>query len=257
MQRFSNDVAILWARNSRRSDTDAKREDDRIVNTLRTGHSGLHDPNLEIRTLTREDVPAAAVLFAEGMRDNPLHLRVFGADATRRQQRLQRFFMSLARFVHANGVLYAALIEGKTVGVFGMIEPGRCQPSRLARLRLAAGLAMRQPPTQLWRIARWLTIWKRNDPPQPHWHLGPLAVRPEWRRRGIGRQLMLRGCQRLDALGATGCLETDLPINVAFYETLGFTVHRCEMVLDVPNWFMSRLPESISPAPVGSSSSSG
>ena len=44
----------------------------------------------------------------------------------------------------------------------------------------------------------------------------------------------------MDALGAAAYLETDLAINVAFYETLGFGVSRHEVVLGVPNWFMSR-----------------
>ena len=210
-------------------------------------HTRITPP--ELRPLAPHELPAAAVLLAEAMRDNPLHLRVFGADPARREQRLQRFFGPLMHFVHANGAVYAAVVDGNTVGVFGMIEPGRCRPAWPARLRLAVAFAARQPPACAWRIGRWLAAWKRNDPPQPHWHLGPLAVRPDWRRRGIGRRMMLHGCQRLDALGATSCLETDLPINVAFYETLGFTVHRHDTVLDVPNWFMSRPPQPPGPPP--------
>src|SRR5690606_17660554 len=96
------------------------------------------------------------------------------------------------------------------------------------------------PPAGVMRIRRWLSSWARNDPAEPHWHIGPLAVRPEYRRQGIGRRLMTQCCRRLDALGATAYLETDLAINVAFYETLGFVVTGHEVVLGVPNWFMSR-----------------
>ena len=56
-----------------------------------------------VHPLAPHELPAAAVLLAEAMRDNPLHLRVFGVDPARREQRLQRFFGPLMRFVHANG----------------------------------------------------------------------------------------------------------------------------------------------------------
>ncbi len=53
---------------------------------------------------------------------------------------------------------------------------------------------------------------------------------------------MMRCCRHVDALAATAWLETDLAINAAFYETLGFAVIRHEPVLGVPNWFMRRPP---------------
>jgi hypothetical protein len=44
----------------------------------------------------------------------------------------------------------------------------------------------------------------------------------------------------MDALGAVACLETDLEVNVGFYQTLGFAVRKQVDVLGVPNWFMCR-----------------
>ncbi|MHA6645551.1 GNAT family N-acetyltransferase [Mesorhizobium sp. A623] len=67
-------------------------------------------------------------------------------------------------------------------------------------------------------------------------------MRHAYRRRGIGRYLMSRCCRRMDELSVTAYLETDLAINVAFYETLGFVVIRREFVLGVPNWFMCLPP---------------
>jgi hypothetical protein len=53
----------------------------------------------------------------------------------------------------------------------------------------------------------------------------------------------------MDALAATAYLETDLAINVDFYETLGFLVVKHELVLGMPNWFMSRPPSYSTTAP--------
>lgn len=70
----------------------------------------------------------------------------------------------------------------------------------------------------------------------------PLTVLPAYRRRGIGRRLMLHCCRCMDALEATAWLETDLEINAGFYRTLGFVLVRHKSVLGVPTWFMSRAP---------------
>ena len=52
------------------------------------------------------------------------------------------------------------------------------------------------------------------------WYLlSPLAVSKEWRRRGIGSSLVIEGLQRLQYLGASGCLVVGLP---EFYARFGF-----------------------------------
>jgi ribosomal protein S18 acetylase RimI-like enzyme len=195
-----------------------------------------------IRVLVTADLPKAAAILADGMRDNPLHVQAFGAQPQRRQRRLHRFLGHLVAYIHARGKLLGAFVDGNLVGVLGMLEPGRCRPRWRDALGFACVLAVSNPPSGLWRIRRWLAVWQRNDAPQPHWHLGPLVVVPACRRRGVGRRLMLRCCRQLDVLAATAWLETDLAINVAFYRTLGFVVSQHEPVLGVPNWFMRRAP---------------
>ena len=170
---------------------------------------------LAIRALAPDERDAATALLAAGMRENPLH-------------------------VHANGTLLGACVDGELVGVLGMLEPGRCRPTRMETLRMASAIIVRNSPTRVWRIQRWLSAWTRNDPAELHAHIGPLAVLPAWRRQGVGRELMVHCCRRVDALGVAAWLETDLAINVAFYETLGFVVTRREAVVGVPNWFMRR-----------------
>ncbi len=203
------------------------------------GPAASRAADVEIRELAPAELRAAAGLLAEGMRDNPLHVAVFGIDSIRRERRLLRFFVELTRYVRANGVLLGAFAEHEMVGVLGMMAPGRCRPPVPDALRFAAALA-RNPPMVTLRSARWLMDWRRHDLREPHWHLGPMAVRPAFRRRGIARRMMTRCIEHIDARGAVGFLETDLAINAAFYETLGFALTRREKVLGIPTWFMRR-----------------
>lgn len=196
--------------------------------------------HVDIRTLTPRELHAAADLLTEGMRDNPVHVKAFGTHAKHGRKRLRRFLGQLVAHVDAGGTLLGAFAHNELVGVLGMMKPGRCRPGRIAALRFAAAIVTSNPPRGVWRIARWLAVWARNDPAQPHWHIGPLAVRAAHRRRGIARRLMTQCCQQIDAGTASAWLETDLAINAAFYETLGFVVVAKRPVIGVPNWFMRR-----------------
>lgn len=207
-----------------------------------TRDSSARHPPIEIRKLTTDQLDPAVALLACGMRDNPLHVRVFGTRPDLRCRRLHVFLGPLTAYVHSNGDLLGAYIGRELVGVLGMIRPGRCRPAPGTRLRLGLALAARMPPPVLLRIHRWISAWAASDPAEPHWHIGPLAVLPEYRRRGVGRRLMAECCQRLDTLDAAAWLETDLATNVEFYQQFGFVVAGQEPVLGVTNWFMGRAP---------------
>jgi ribosomal protein S18 acetylase RimI-like enzyme len=197
---------------------------------------------VDIRALMPGELRAAATILAHGVRDNPLHVRVFGSDPDRGQRRLLGFLGHLVAYIQPNGTVLGAYVNGELIGVLGMIKPGRCRPALMETLRFARAIMAGNPPSGVLRIRSWLAAWARIDPSSPHGHIGPLAVHLQYRRRGIGRRLMTRCCERMDALAATAYLETDLAINVAFYETFGFVVTKYEFVLGVPNWFMSRPP---------------
>lgn len=198
------------------------------------------DVPVVIRPLAPDELPHAASVLAEGMRDNPLHLQAFGAGTQRRQRCLRRLMGYVVDYVEGNGVLLGACAQGELVGVLGMLEPGRCRPKPRRILKFALAIALGNTPTAAWRIRRWFAAWARNDPREPHWHLGPLAVLPAWRRQGVGRRLMQHSCQYLDVLASTAWLETDGMQNVLFYRSFGFVVTREAAVLGVRNWFMCR-----------------
>ncbi|MGP1664441.1 MAG: GNAT family N-acetyltransferase [Rhodanobacter sp.] len=213
-----------------------------------SGDAGLV---VHIRALSAAELPTAVRLFSGGMANNPLHMAAFGTQPKRRQHRLQRFFVPLLRHVYTNGHLLGAFVDGQMIGVLGMFEPGCCRPSGMQTLGLIGAIVGSNTPVGAWRIGRWLDAWRRHDPPEAHWHLGPLVVSATYRRRGVARQLMQHVCQCLDQRSGNAWLETDLAANVAFYASLGFVVTACEPVLGVPNWFMRRTVQPLAPASSG------
>ncbi len=105
-------------------------------------------------------------------------------------------------------------------------SPPDAQPGEEARDR---------DPKSVWREA-----WARRDPKEPHWHLGPIGVLPEFQGQGIGSALLERFCREVDACGSPAFLETDRESSVRLYEKFGFRLTLEEVVVGVPNYFMRR-----------------
>lgn len=196
-------------------------------------------PAVHFAALRAPELAAATRLLAAGMRDNPLHVAVFGPDPDLRGARLAAFFAPLVAYVLERGAITGCWHQGRLIGLCGALPPGTCQPRGGARLALAARLMLRQPPRVGWRAARWLHAWAALDPPSRHWHLGPMTVAREWRRRGFG-QALLGAASAHAAPGEHLWLETDLEANVRLYRRSGFTVVHETSLLGVRNWFMQR-----------------
>ncbi len=199
---------------------------------------------VNVRPLAATELDGAAALLGRGMRDNPLHVAVFGADPERRRQALSRMFAPVLRKLHGRGLVLGAFAGGELLGVCGMAQPGRCQPGPLEKLRVVPRVVLDNGMATTGRAVRWLREWSRRDPSEPHWHLGPVAVDAHLQRKGIGSALMATFCARMDEEGALAYLETDKRENVRFYGRCGFAVTDEGNVLGLPNWFMTRPPWS-------------
>ncbi len=195
---------------------------------------------VEVRALRRSEVPEAVALLARGMRDNPVHLAAFGPDPEQRRRSLERMFGTFFRvFGHQRPT---CAVDGETlVAVAGIAPTGTCQPTAGQRLRFLPAMVAMGPGASR-RVNSWLGAWAKQDPEQPHSHLGPLAVDAPLQGRGIGSQVMTDYCGRLDAAAEVGYLETDKPDNVRFYERHGYSVVSEATVIGLPNWFMIRRP---------------
>jgi ribosomal protein S18 acetylase RimI-like enzyme len=186
---------------------------------------------------------AAASLAARAMADNPLHVAALGPDVRRRIEVMERAFGVLLEPRHRS--LLGAWHQDRLVGMAAFASSDHCQPdprqvSRVGPALIRAGL---HAPLLL----HWLLAWGRRDPATPHSHLGPVAVDPLLRGRGVGSRLLAGYVGRLDVRSETGYLETDRAENVRLYRRFGFHVVTRAAVLGTPNWFMLRIPE-LSPA---------
>ena len=199
---------------------------------------------VEIGIIVPSEMPEAVAMLARGMRDNPLHLAVFGDDPGRREALIERTFAAGADTLawHAH-MLVARDADGRIVGACGMQPPGKCQPTPRQSLRLLPA-ALKGGPGIAGRTFRWLGAWSKQDPKEPHWHVGPLGVDAHLQGQGIGSSLMRVFCAQMDAAGDNAYLETDKSINVRFYEKFGFEVVHSEDVLGVTSWYMIRRPAS-------------
>jgi len=190
--------------------------------------------------LGRDRFGEALGVLTRGMRDNPVHVAAFGPDPERRRRALERLFGALFR-IKVDQTPICAMRDETIVAATGVAPAGTCQPSgreAAAFLPVVAGLG----PRTAARTSRWISAWSRRDPPEPHVHLGPLAVDAGLQGQGIGSILLAEHCRRLDAAGEVGYLETDKEQNVAFYARQGFETVDEAQVLGVPNWFMRRPP---------------
>lgn len=195
---------------------------------------------LEIGALDASEVGEAVEVTARGMRDNPLHVAVFGEDPGPRLRKLRRMFGAAAGVLSMHRhMLVARAPDGTIVGVCGAPPPGECRPSIGQQLRLMPRVLANGPRATL-RTARWLGAWTKHDPETRHRHLGPVAVDAHLQGAGIGSRLMEAFCARVDAAGDDVYLETDKPANVRFYERFGFEMVGEQEILGVPNWFMLR-----------------
>lgn len=208
-----------------------------------------------MRDLQPAELPEAVVVVARGMRDNPLHVAAYGDDPDRRLRchtRLTRAFFAVFRAQQP----ICATRDGIIVGVTGAAPVGTCQATTAQRLRLLPSLVALGPRTAA-RVVRWISLWEKRDPDEPHVHLGPLAVDAHLQGQGIGSLILREHCRRLDGAAEVGYLETDKPENVRFYERFGFEVIGEEPVIGVPNWFMRRPAADAGPLGQGISTSPG
>jgi ribosomal protein S18 acetylase RimI-like enzyme len=195
------------------------------------------------RELEKAELKQAARVIGRGMNNNPLHIRIFGDDPTKRRRRITRFYSRILPMIRRKGRVMGAFDGSEMIGVVGISEPGRCQPHLLDMIRILPLLMLENPPRLLLRIRSWVKQWSNHDLDEKHWHLGPAAVLPKLQRQGIGSGFLESLSKWLDDQDAPAYLETEREGNVRLYERFGFKVINQADVMGVPCWFMKREPK--------------
>lgn len=207
------------------------------LNKVQSMHDCDPGKSFVIRALAAGDEEEAVRMLADAFVTNPLHAAVFGPD----QIRANEVFFRVALGVMKGKVLVA--VDGTGIlGLIHWVDAPRCQVPVFERLRLLPEIVRGCGLRTSLRVLRWLSIWSKHDPGEPHSHLGPIGVRPDVQGRRVGRRLMEVYLETLNRPGVVGYLETDRPTNVAFYEKFGFRVGETLSIHGVPNYLMRREP---------------
>jgi len=177
----------------------------------------------------------AVGVLARAFMDNPIHATAFGPGRVDRNEVMFRIALGVLK-----GRTRVALEGTRILGVVHWVAWPDCQFSMLEKLRMMPGMMQGFGPRLALRVSKWLAVWEKHDPREPHVHLGPIAVAPSAQGRGIGQQLMTLYCVELDQTAQAGYLETDSQKNVDFYRRFGFEVTAEVPALGTPTFLMWR-----------------
>lgn len=171
------------------------------------------------RRLEPAERSAVVDVLAAAFEHDPMQAWLFPNPA-RRLQRLRRFSgRDLA--VRLEGTAMVCLVDARAVAFWQ--PPGGSETlSMRAAVRLApcfSSVAAHHPVAAVKVLGAVL----RQRPPEPHWYLSHLAVRPSEQGRGLGRMLLAWGTERADDEGVGTYLETANPNNLSFYRAAGFS----------------------------------
>jgi ribosomal protein S18 acetylase RimI-like enzyme len=194
---------------------------------------------VKLRLLAPIEKPLAARIIASGMVDDPIQRAIHGPDVAARLHGMEILFGATLR--EPERPTLGAWEDDELLGAAAYGPPGSCPLTEERREALSQAIAGLPLPARK-NFNAWRANWGTHDPAEPHWHLGPFAVRADAQARGIGSQLLEAFLELVDQYEGMAYLETDTARNVRFYERFGFETVRRDEVLGVECTFMSRRP---------------
>jgi putative acetyltransferase len=132
----------------------------------------------------------------------------------------------------------AAAIGAMTAAAFeGMRHSRGTEPAIVAALRAAGALSVSLVAVEAGEILGHVAFSAVEIPGAgPGWYgVGPLSVRPDRQRAGIGTALMEAGLSRIRAAGAVGCV---LVGDLGYYSRFGFARRGGLTYSDVPDVYV-------------------
>jgi len=191
---------------------------------------GVNMSNIQISFMEQNDIHQSAKVLSIAMLNNPHHIGVFLGNGEKERLEIEKMFFELLN--NLPGVVLLAKQDKKIIGVMRM-------KSCIGKV-IDGSSVLEDENDIVWRKSVWFKEWAKHDPVEQHWHLGPIGVLPTHQGLGIGSILMDRFCKEVDACKAKAYLETDLDINVRFYEKFGFNVVSESEIFGVNNRYMLR-----------------
>jgi GNAT superfamily N-acetyltransferase len=190
-----------------------------------------------------DELDAVCNLIGQAFSDNPSTLANVRGDRGR-AARVMRKSARFAKFGRRFSEGLVAVRDGEIVGALNACAWPRCQLGLIEKVASAPGM-VRASGLSLARTMAMANQRAKHDPKRPHWHIGPIGVRPGLHGQGIGRALLdgfLEGIDRETAgdQRAPAFLETDVERNASIYERFGFVTVSRAVILGVDTRFMWR-----------------
>jgi ribosomal protein S18 acetylase RimI-like enzyme len=174
--------------------------------------------------------------------DNPSTLANVRGERTR-ARRVMQDAVRIAKFGRDWSYALVAEQGDVVVGALNAAEWPHCQMGVAEKIKTAPAMAwiMR---SSLPRAFTMMTKRQARDPLEPHWHIGPIGVRPDRQGHGVGKGLLGAILTTIDEIDSPAFLETDVDRNVELYQKFGFAVTSSEDIVGVNTRFMWRSSRS-------------
>jgi ribosomal protein S18 acetylase RimI-like enzyme len=190
--------------------------------------------------MTAQDIAVACEVIGLAFADNPSALANVRGDRVKAYQTM-RDGVRIAKFGRPWSHSLLAVQQGSVIGAFNAVEWPHCQPGTAEKIKTAP-VMLGIMKTALPRAFTMMSKREARDPHEPHWHIGPIGVRPEFQGRGVGKTLLQVFLNTVDEQQSPAFLETDVDRNVVLYQRLGFKVTGQEDIVGVNTRFMWRDP---------------
>jgi ribosomal protein S18 acetylase RimI-like enzyme len=188
---------------------------------------------LTISFLEKPDIKEAIRVISIAMEQNPVNIAVYRGGTESIRKTIEKDFFEL--FSDLPGIVFTCKAGGQIVGVMRMRScDGDNDPYKPDDTDEPGDIGQRK--------SIWLNDWASRDPLDPHWHLGPIGVLPDYQGKGIGAKLLRRFCREVDACLSPAYLETDVVQLVPYYARFGFELVAESDIFGVKNSFMWRPP---------------
>jgi ribosomal protein S18 acetylase RimI-like enzyme len=198
---------------------------------------GLRD-NIEIRPMEAADMIAVCDVMGCAFADNPSTLANVRGDPVK-ARRVMRHAVQIAKFGRRWSYALVAVQGGSIVGALNAAEWPHCQMGIAEKIKTAPAMT-RIMRTALPRAFTMMNKREAHDPHEPHWHIGPIGVRPDRQGEGVGKALLKTFLTTADEREWPAFLETDVDRNVKLYEHFGFTVISRQDIVGIDTRFMWR-----------------
>ena len=178
----------------------------------------------EIRSMQQTDVDVVATSLANAFMSDPLQTYTF-PDEEERREKSPAHFKAILEFGLMFGEVYASdNAEGAVVWLRPNetdITPEKAEQGGLTKLPELLG---EDAANRFFSVLEFIDPHHKQDVPEPHWYIMVIGVDPAHQGKGLAKSLLQPVMNKATANGNSIYLETAQPLNVPFYQRLGFKI---------------------------------